>query len=537
MVVLTEAFTLATTAQGIVNGPTTGNTSSNSGKTEVIKKTPPAPKKSLLEQGQDAYNRKKYTQALELWKKANDAGDADALFRIGTLYEQGHGVEKDQNSAWNYYTAAALNGSKEALAYYEDDGTITDAGKQYGKGLSYYQGEEFHKAFYWYQKSAEQGYEYAETALVPMYLGGKGVVKSEELAYKYALKSTQHEMPTGNSFYFLGCFYDVGWYVAKDKEKAWECYYKAATMIPYSKDARKEFGDEGQILSNAQMNEKALEGLNKGYDYWQLYWWTKSANFGDDTNEAKTEAQYHLGGYFYNRKDYKTAVDYLTKAAKQDNSWGAKAQTLLGLCYNGGRGVTENPHKAAELFERAMKNGDWDGACYLGIMYQRNFFGEKSDQKKAFKLYEEAAKHNNRLGEALLGYCYMTGSGTSTNKKKGFEYYNKSTLGLFPCELGYYWLAGCYRFGNGCEQDLSKAEYYYKKVTYTHEKGIDFRFDFEPNLALGHMYEEQGKTNEADEAYTRTLMYAYENNDSFYEKEAEEALKRLGVPIMPKPPK
>lgn len=557
IIVLAGAFALAVTAQNIITAPNKGQTTATDKKIDKNKTkvktgnnrgaTPAKPtvQKSLLEQGQDAFNSMNYAQALELWTKAKDSGDVDAMFRIGTLYEQGLGVEKDLNIAYHdYYIKAARDGSPEALAFFEDDGTITDAVSQFLKGHQFNDQSQLHKAFYWYQKSAAQGDELAQSAMGTCYRDGIGVAKNEKEAIFWFWRAISHKENLSITWVNLGSCYEEGIGVDKDEDTAWMYYYIGA--IHYNgksnEEACKKFGDTGQPLTNAQMNQKALEGKEKGNEWWTKYWYRKSSLSGDSTDLAQTEAQYQLGSIFYNERSYEKAVEFLTLAANRDNSWGAKAQVLLGLCYKSGRGVNEDGKKAPELFARAWENGDWDGACFWAIECkwgsERIEFVWEKDQKVhdkhvVFSVFEQAALHGNKMGQAYLGYCYQLGIGTSKDKKKAFEWYQKSASGEEPNDLGIFNLAKCYQFGNGCKKNLSMALDLFNKVNYSFEKSKDYNMIFEPHFALALLYEQMNE--EIGESPTNTEMAIKHYQEAYKIKhatnnmrEAEDALKRLG---------
>jgi uncharacterized protein len=48
-----------------------------------------------------------YAEALKWYLRAADQGDANAQFRLGTMYEQGHGVPQDYILAHMHYDLAA----------------------------------------------------------------------------------------------------------------------------------------------------------------------------------------------------------------------------------------------------------------------------------------------------------------------------------------------------------------------------------------------------------------------------------------------
>ena len=75
-----------------------------------------------------------------------EAGDADAQFSLGVMYEQGKGIRQDYTEAVRWYRKAAEQGYAEA---------------QYNLGVMYAEGQGVRQdeaeAVKWYRKAAELG--------------------------------------------------------------------------------------------------------------------------------------------------------------------------------------------------------------------------------------------------------------------------------------------------------------------------------------------------------------------------------------------
>ena len=55
-----------------------------------------------------------YNKALELWHRAGELGHSGAYFNIGTSYEDGRGVGRDEQKANYYYELGAMVGDVNA---------------------------------------------------------------------------------------------------------------------------------------------------------------------------------------------------------------------------------------------------------------------------------------------------------------------------------------------------------------------------------------------------------------------------------------
>lgn len=55
----------------------------------------------------------------------------------------------------------------------------------------------------------------------------------------------------------------------------------------------------------------------------------------------------------------------------------------LGLCYEAGRGVEKDIHRAAELYRQAAQSGMAAAQCNLGVLYREGLGVEQDDRKAA----------------------------------------------------------------------------------------------------------------------------------------------------------
>ena len=72
---------------------------------------------SLCQEGRQQYNKGDYIRAFEYWKNAAGLGHADAHWRMALLYEQGLGVEEDEEKEVHHYEEAAIGGHPGARLY------------------------------------------------------------------------------------------------------------------------------------------------------------------------------------------------------------------------------------------------------------------------------------------------------------------------------------------------------------------------------------------------------------------------------------
>ena len=123
--------------------------------------------------GQELAPRVVHASTAELLARAG-AGDADAQFDLGYLYETGVGVPQNYRQATDYYQAAADQGHATAA---NNLASLYEHGQGVDKSLD--------KALRWYQQAAEHGDATGQCNLASMYFSGKrhsaGLRKGTEL--------------------------------------------------------------------------------------------------------------------------------------------------------------------------------------------------------------------------------------------------------------------------------------------------------------------------------------------------------------------
>jgi uncharacterized protein len=98
-----------------------------------------------FEDGKAAYDHGDYQTALKLLQPLADHGNAEAQWRIGSLYQRGKGVKRDVMAAENWYSLAANQGNAEA---------------EYRFGMMYDGGQvvpqDYKEAYFWYSLAEAQ---------------------------------------------------------------------------------------------------------------------------------------------------------------------------------------------------------------------------------------------------------------------------------------------------------------------------------------------------------------------------------------------
>ena len=115
-----------------------------------------------------------FATALQEWMPLAEAGDADAQYNLGVMYNEGDGVLQDYKEAVKWYRLAAEQGHASAQ---NNLGTMYDT----GEGVI----QDYKEAIKWYRLVAEQGHASAQNNLGTMYYAGNGVLQDNVMSHMW----------------------------------------------------------------------------------------------------------------------------------------------------------------------------------------------------------------------------------------------------------------------------------------------------------------------------------------------------------------
>lgn len=141
------------------------------------------------------YQKGDYTGALALWLPLADAGDVESQAWIGTLYENGQGVEVNDAEAFRWYLRSAEGGNRLAQ---------NNIGAMYGLGKGVEQ--DYSQAAKWFERAAEQGDTHSMFNLAVLYSKGKGIAQDiEKAVHWYTQAAERGHVPAQARLGYLYC--------------------------------------------------------------------------------------------------------------------------------------------------------------------------------------------------------------------------------------------------------------------------------------------------------------------------------------------
>ena len=371
----------------------------------------------LYKTGFAAYGRRDYPAALTALRAAAAKGNADAMHRLGYMYEDGIGVASDKTEAvrwyrkavdrshikamlklaWLYQTGSGTaKNLPEAFRLYRRAADKGNAAAMFNVGIFYQNARgvarSLTQAALWYQSAAAKGETSAMASLASLYDRGEGVAKNPARAADLIYKS----LAGGSRVFLFGLDYvDDDW--SKAFRIALQKRLKAAGLLnapadgnfgPASIRAIKKLASlpvkkstapaKPASLSIGQLNTLA----NKAYaakDYKKaMGYYRRSAALGSDYAITNIGFMNHLGkGVPVN---YPEALRWYRKAAGNGYGW---AMYNLGSLYEFGRAVTKDYTQARYWYTRAAGKGEIGAIYGLGYLNDKGLGGTRDPDKAA----------------------------------------------------------------------------------------------------------------------------------------------------------
>lgn len=134
--------------------------------------------------------------------------------------------------------------------------------------------------------------------------------------------------------------------------------------------------------------------------------------------DGNARAQVMLGRCYENglgvQQDLGVAAQWFQLAAEQNDS---EAQVLLAYCYQVGAGVPKDPRQVMNLMTRAAESGNAEAQFNLALNYSQGLYGAPKNEKESFRWAELSARQGYAQAERFVGACYEYGFGVTLAAK------------------------------------------------------------------------------------------------------------------------
>lgn len=258
-----------------------------------------------FKKGQEAYDDKKYAEAIQIWRPLAEKGyPIEAGFivktwksffskgyplaqcKLGEMYEKGFGVVQDIEKAFHWYEQGAKQNHaqsqaglgfiyrkkdeySEALYWYRQAANQGNVSGQNGLGYMYRIKEDYKEAKKWYEKAADQGHAPALSNVGFMHSKGYATKSNPKEAVKWYRQSAKQGDEIGQ--HNLGCMYQEGKGVDLDNIQAYKWFYIADKngsknskymLVEVEKAMKKKDRTKGKIKTKKDIAE-AIELANR----------------------------------------------------------------------------------------------------------------------------------------------------------------------------------------------------------------------------------------------------------------------------------
>ena len=146
-----------------------------------------------------------------------EQGSDDAQYKLGFMYQNGYGVEQNDEEAVRWYLKAAEHGNVDAQF---------NLGVMYENGYGVEQNK--NTAAEWYKKAAEHENAAAQFNLGVMYENGYGVEQNRNTAAEWYRKAAEQENAVAQCY--LAYMYETGYVLSKDSSQAIKWYRRSAAQ-------------------------------------------------------------------------------------------------------------------------------------------------------------------------------------------------------------------------------------------------------------------------------------------------------------------
>lgn len=532
--------------------------------------------KQVTTNGEERTDREKKSEAVfsehddyfnSIYKKALH-GETEAVYKLGSMLENGYGTEKNIDDAMFCYEHAALAGHADAMykigkltpdknlqidylinaAKAGHDGAMFLLGKKYEKtdiGLSEM----------WYKKAGQLDNAWARLRLIKLYennrqyfsdINDSDIEKLQRCTFINLSKLLLSNPDNDFVHYQLGnmCLNGIG--TEKSPVDAVNHFNicKSENINVLHELQRLSFNNTvcSDLREKAQSGnidaQKALDSLKAvsndihpfaqfSDNYSAAKEGLRNCNFDKALELMKIESAtgnvyaLHDLGQIYNRglgvdKDPETAQLYYKLAfegmkiinAQKENPY---IEYRLGKMAQHGLGTGANPQQALEWYVRSADSGNKFAQYSAGSMYYTGT-GCEQDYSEAKQYFESAASQDNAFASYTLGEMYVKGYGVTMNSDTAQDYYKNAFL-LFKAQAEdtkddnlQYRLGTMQRDGKGSEPNITKSIKYFELSA---EQGNDNAM-----IALSELFADRTLSCYNPQKAIENLEYAAKTNDN-----------------------
>ena len=304
--------------------------------------------KPTYKDGKAAYLRNDYKRAFEILLPLAKNGDSWSQYIVSLMYESGNGVEKDQEEAIKWLILAAESGVpkiqydlgiryfygygieknySEAAKWWRSSANAGIADSQYNLGLMKYRGigipKDKEEAKLLVEKAATQGHDKAQHRLAMIYALDEKDFETGLIWLKKSAKQNNVEAQ-----YNLGIFFEKGYGLQKDLNKAKEWYRLAADQgLESAVEKLKTLEEKQNVEVRLENNVDFAESEQQSSETTQV----KSSNKLNLTNWLREQAPNQYIIQLVSVVTEKAVINFIEKETFNNDRVGYVEVTVNGI--------------------------------------------------------------------------------------------------------------------------------------------------------------------------------------------------------------
>ena len=184
---------------------------------------------------------------------------------------------------------------------------------------------------------------------------------------------------------------------------------------------------QGMALG-AQPADQVEQKLNEAWTAYNIGQYKKVLQLVQPlASDGNARAQIILGRCYENGlgvpQDMEMAAKWFRLAAEQNNS---EAQVLLAYQYELGQGVPKDDAAVVRLMTSAANAGNGEALFNLALYHGQGKYGFAKNPEESFRLARIAADRGNAQAQRYVGACYQYGVGVAENPAEAQIWYGKA---------------------------------------------------------------------------------------------------------------
>lgn len=422
-----------------------------------------------------------YSEAARWYEVSADAGDAESMYRLAEMYENGQATVGERTAGQlyagsadaGYLPAIKIMGQRTmeagdgqgALRWWRRAAEMGDAEAMRILGHMYHHSELIDRddgaALSWYSRAAEAGDTVAMAMLGMMYLNGEGVAVDNEAGMAWFTRAAEGG-ETG-VYTLLGLMYYEGRLGEPDYGAALEWFTRGY--------------EEGDPAAAGYLGRMYYYGLGVEQNYTEAFGYLTRAL----RDRGDVESVFLLGRMYFDgqgtARDETRGSELIRLAA--EGGYVAAMRAIADIYREGSVAAAADIELAEQWYERAAEAGDAEAARILSEI-QRDRAISEGDEATAWRWTQQAARDGDSRAMADLGMMYREGQGTDKDDWAAYFWFERAAEQEEPRALTQ--LGIMYDEGAVVEQDWTAAREYY-------ERAADFG-SAEAMYRLGCMYAE-----------------------------------------------